>query len=89
MLKWDDEAWWKYEELRDRADADLDNALEDALDLIQDNPHSADARQSRLESAESQTPIWIVDAPPRYPVLRIFWRFKDGDPTIAHIAEEQ
>ncbi|SPM43630.1 Mycobacterium numidiamassiliense ORFan [Mycobacterium numidiamassiliense] len=87
VLNWDDEAFDKYEELRDRGDSILDNALEDALDLIDTDPSSPAARQSRLESVPDEPTMWIVDAPARHPLLRIFWQLHDDVPTIAFIEE--
>ncbi|WP_218162066.1 hypothetical protein [Mycobacterium malmoense] len=63
MLNWDDVAWAKYNELRDRRDRKLEKALEDALELIEDDPDSSDARQSRFESVEDGPTVWIADAP--------------------------
>jgi hypothetical protein len=88
VLNWDDAAWAKYEQLRDRNDKELETALEDALDLIETSPDSAEARQSRFAEIQGEPVVWIVDAPPsRHPLLRIYWQLQDDDPVIVHIEE--
>jgi hypothetical protein len=88
VLNWDDDAWAKYNELRDRHDKELEAALEDALELIDTKPNSSEARQSRLAAVEDEPTVWIVDAPPSHPLLRIYWQLEDDGPVIVHIEEQ-
>jgi hypothetical protein len=88
VLDFDDEAWAKYDALRNRYDSALTDALEDALEIIRTKPDSAEARQSRYASVADEPPVWIVDAPPtRNPLLRIYWQLEDDGPVIVHIEE--
>jgi len=74
---------------KDASNDELVDAIWDVLDLIAENPGSAQARHRRLRTARGHS-VWLVPVRGRYndEVWVVLWQRRDDKALIAYIGSE-